>query len=152
MATLFMIMGLPGSGKSTLARRLEAEREALLLTPDDWMARIVRDGYDAERREAVKAVQLDVAARVLELGKDVVLEFGFFSRSERDAARARASAVGATAQLVFLDLPFDLIWQRLDARNRALPPSTFPVTQEHLRLCERWLQRPQADEPLWHHE
>lgn len=152
MATLFMLMGLPGSGKSTLARRLEAEREALVLSPDDWMARIVRDGYDADRREAVKAVQLEVAARVLELGKDVVLEFGFFSRSERDTTRARAAAVGAKTQLVFLDLPFDLLWQRLDTRNRSLPPNTFPVTREHLRLCEGWLERPQPDEPLWHPE
>ena len=128
MATLFMLMGLPGSGKTTLASRLEVERPALLLSPDAWMARIVRDGYDAERREAVKSVQMELAERVLQLGCDVILEFGF-GRVERDEARARAQAVGATACLVFLDPPFDDILQRVEARNAALPVDTFPVSK-----------------------
>ncbi|MCA6241071.1 MAG: ATP-binding protein, partial [Phenylobacterium sp.] len=80
MATLFMLMGLPGSGKTTLARRLEHERPALVLSPDVWMSRIVGDGYDFKRREAVHEVQLEVAERVLRLGSDVVLDFGFFHR------------------------------------------------------------------------
>ena len=71
MASLFMLMGLPGSGKTMFAQRLEVERQALLLSPDVWMARIVGDGYDAERRQAVKAVQLDLAERILNLGRDV---------------------------------------------------------------------------------
>ena len=44
------------------------------------------------RREAVKAVQMDLAARLLRLGVDVALEFGFFSRAERDEATADGKA------------------------------------------------------------
>lgn len=149
MAALFMLMGLPGSGKTTFARRLEAERPAVLLAPDVWMARIVGDGYDAERRTAVKALQLELAERILSLGHDVILEFGFFSRAERDEARGRANAVGAVAHLVFLDPPFPELLRRLAARNSELPPYTFPVSKEHLELCATWLERPMSDEPLW---
>ena len=149
MAALFMLMGLPGSGKTTFARRLEAERSALLLAPDIWMARIVGDGYDAERRNAVKAVQLDLAERILSLGCDVILEFGFFRRAERDDTRARAQRVGATAHLVLLDPPFAELLQRVEARNSKLPPDTFPVSKEHLELCATWFERPGPDEPLW---
>ena len=92
MTVLYLLMGLPGAGKTTVARRLEAEEGVLVLSPDPWMARIVGDGYDAVRREAVKAVQMDLAARLLGLGVDVALEFGFFSRAERDAARRMAKA------------------------------------------------------------
>lgn len=147
MATLFMMMGLPGSGKTTLARRLERERPALVLSPDVWMSRIVGDGYDFKRREAVHEVQLEVAERVLRLGSDVVLDFGFFHRSDRDAARARAA--GAQAQLVFLDPPIQDLLRRVEARNAALPPDTFRVSREHVELCATWLERPQADELLW---
>jgi predicted kinase len=117
MATLYMLMGLPGAGKTTVGKRLERDCPALLLCPDVWMSRVIGDGYDAERRHAVKQLQLELAARVLRLGCDVVLEFGFFRRAERD-----------------------------EARNRTLPPDTFPVTREHLELCATWFERPQYEE------
>jgi predicted kinase len=72
MPTFHLICGLPCSGKTTVARRLEVEERALYLSPDPWMAQVVRDGYDAERREAVKAIQLELAGKALRLGVNVV--------------------------------------------------------------------------------
>ena len=37
-------------------RRLESDHAAVVLTPDVWMARKVGNGYDAPRRETVKAL------------------------------------------------------------------------------------------------
>ncbi|GAA1604552.1 hypothetical protein GCM10009804_71040 [Kribbella hippodromi] len=37
MAELVLIVGLPGAGKSRWARKVEADRKALRLTPDEWM-------------------------------------------------------------------------------------------------------------------
>jgi AAA domain len=65
MPTFHLICGLPCSGKTTLARRLEVEEPALYLSPDPWMAQVVRDGYDAQRREAVKVIQLELAGKSL---------------------------------------------------------------------------------------
>ena len=146
MATLYMLMGLPGAGKTTIGKRLEQDCPALLLSPDVWMARVVGDGYDADRRRAVQQLQLELADRVLRLGRDVVLEFGFFRRAERDEARTLASKAGAEAQLIFLDPPFEELVGRVEARNRDLPPDTFSVTREHLELCATWLERPLPEE------
>ena len=146
VATLFLMVGLPGSGKTTLAKRLEIERGALRLGPDEWMSRIVGDGYDAARREAVQTVQWEIAQRVLTLGLDVILEFGFFRRAERDLYRAGARAVGAEVQVCFLDAPREELLRRLAQRNADLPPDTFGVSPEHLDLCATWLERPTADE------
>lgn len=146
MPTLHLICGLPGSGKSTLAKRLERALPALRLTPDEWMARIVGDGYDEPKRAAVEAVQWEIAQRALTLGLDVVLENGFWTRSERDAFRARAAELGAQTKLHFLDAPIDELKRRLVLRNASLPPDTFPVAPHLIDEWARLFEPPTPDE------
>ena len=130
--TLFIICGLPGSGKTTLARRLESERDALRLTPDEWMSRIVGDGWDHERRAAVEAVMTDIATRVLQLGRSVVLDFGCWTRRERDELRGLARSVGARAETHYCMAPLAELQRRLSQRNPSLPPHTFVVTPQQV--------------------
>lgn len=146
MATLYLLVGLPGSGKTTLGAQLARERGALVLRADEWMSRIVRDGWDAERRVAVQEVQLEIALHLAGAGGDVVLDFGFFSRRERDACRAPASAQGVTTRTLYLAAPRDELVRRLTVRNASLPPHTFVVNEAHLDLCIGWFEPPTADE------
>jgi len=143
---LFLICGLPGSGKTTLARQLEVEYMALRLTPDEWMARIVGDGYDEAKRAIVETIQWEIAERLLSLGVNVILDYGFWGRSERDDFRARAKALGARAMVKFLDASREELLQRLAVRNAALPADTFHVNEEQLDLWISWFQIPTADE------
>ncbi len=146
MSTLHLICGLPGSGKTTLAKRLELEQSALRLAPDEWMARIVGDGYDEEKRSVVEAVQWEIAARVLSLGVNVILEFGFWSRRERDDFRSRAAALGSETKLHFLDVPRDELLKRLAQRNAELPQYTFHVDAAQLDLWLNSFEAPTPDE------
>jgi len=148
MATLHLICGMPGSGKSTLAARLEREHRALRLTPDDWIMQLYGgDGRDPETRLRIEALQADVAMRALMLGLDVVLDNGFWHRSERDDYRARAAASGAGTKLYYLDIDKDEVKRRLALRNRDLPPNTFRVTAKDIDAWWGSLERPEPDEP-----
>lgn len=103
------------------------------------MYRIVGDGYDQARRDAVEAVQREIAARALSLGVNVILENGFWSRSERDSYRARATAIGVQTKLHYLDVPLEELKRRLAKRNVALPPDTFHVSEDDLVKWARGL-------------
>jgi hypothetical protein len=146
MPTLHLICGLPGSGKTTFALRLEQELPALRLTPDEWMARIVGDGHDEAARAAVEAVQEDLAHRAMELGLDVILENGFWSKAERDGFRQRAATQGNAVKIHFLDVPLEELSRRLDARNASLPPNTFRVTRQQLESWWKIFDRPTAED------
>jgi len=150
MATLFLICGLPGSGKTTLARKIEAERSALRLSPDEWMTPLFGADLDPSKLEAarapVEAVQWSVASRALTLGMDVVLEYGFWSRREREEYRSRTESLGARVQLCFLDVPLEKLWKRLEKRNADLPLGSFLVEKNQLELWWSWFEKPTAEE------
>jgi predicted kinase len=87
VAVLHLVCGLPGSGKSTLAAQLAERENTIWRSPDEWMSRIVGDGYDEPRRAAIEQLQWELAGKLLRLRVDVVLDNGFWSRRERDALR-----------------------------------------------------------------
>src|SRR5262245_33336270 len=155
MATLFLTCGLPGSGKTTLAKQIEQERPALRLTADEWLFALfgpepespeIMRGAPSVRRTTVEALQWEVAAAALRLGVDVVVDWGVWSRQERDDYRARATALGARSVVCFLDIARDEQWRRLSARNANLPPGAFPIEEEYLDLWASWFERPPDEE------
>jgi predicted kinase len=146
MPTLFLLCGLPGSGKTTLAKQLEHEHHVLRLSPDEWMASVCGDLYNEAKRAAVEALQWHIAARVLTLGGDVILENGFWSRRERDDYRSSGEALGARVELHFLDVARAQLWSRLDKRNTYLPPATARIDEASLDLWISRFEPPTPDE------
>ncbi|GAA3205781.1 AAA family ATPase [Nonomuraea helvata] len=145
MSTLFITCGLPGSGKTTLARRLEQEHSALRLTADEWLhelhPNLSGDALDA-MRGPVERVQWSVAERVLRLGQNVMLDWGLWSREERDHYRSRARLLGARVVLCVLDPPLDELRRRLADRNAESPTGTFHITDARLDEVLKYFQRP----------
>ncbi len=146
MAILHLIVGLPCSGKTTLAKKLESELPALRLTPDEWMMRVVQDGYDEDKRAVVEAMLWEIAERVLELGSDVVLDYGFWGRDERTDFRQRAQRVGADTKIHYLDVSRDELHRRLHQRNANLPPNTFHIDTTDLDQWLTMFEAPTQDE------
>ncbi|TDW78131.1 hypothetical protein EV653_3321 [Kribbella pratensis] len=153
MAVMVLIVGLPGAGKTSWARRLEEERKAIRLTPDEWMDALF-DASEVDGRRWVLESQMlwGVAARALELGVDVILDYGCWSEEERDLFRTRAQQLGASAEIVVLDLPLDVLWERLRQRNENLPGATFRVSRKELEEWSATFEVPTADEvERWDH-
>ena len=150
IATLHLIVGLPGAGKTTLARRLERELPALRLNLDEWHTHLFgQDVNEPEhdlRHSLIESMLWDVAARMLELGTNVILDFGFWARVEREDYRARAARLGAGSQIHFLDVPVETLLARLEARNAALPRGTFLIPEEKMKTYIPLFQPPTPDE------
>jgi len=152
MAVFTMICGLPGAGKTTLAKKLEKERGSLRLCADEWIVALYGDDIARDRdklyavRDVVEALQFDLAEKMLVRGLDVILENGFWSRKERLMLRGKMSGLGAKTELIFLDVPRDILWSRLESRNGNLPPATFPVSERELDEWMGMFEPPGPDE------
>lgn len=129
-----------------MAKKIERERKALRLSPDEWIAQLLTSDWDRDEldrlRSPVEQFQWEVAARALAIGIDIVLDWGLWSRHERDALRARAAALGAHAEICFFDVPREVLLARLQARNANLRPGTFEVSEAELELWSTWFEPP----------
>lgn len=136
MPTLYMLCGLPGSGKTERAKELEAAGKGVLLNADSWVSRLYPDDAEAaardERKFLVHQLQWEVVEWLLTRGIGVVLDWGVWSREERDRYRHRARQLGADVETIFLDAPLATLHQRVADRNRDLPPGTFHISAEEL--------------------
>jgi hypothetical protein len=133
------IFGFIGSGKTTLAKQLEREFTAVRFTPDDWMTRLFGEDPPAaifqEKAAVISDLMEPIWTRCLSVGVDVVLDFGFWRRGERDRARELAVGAGASACIYALACSDQEAWRRIEARNNALQGSLYiaPATFKRLR-------------------
>jgi predicted kinase len=133
---LFVIVGLPGSGKTTLARKLEERRHAARMNADEWMRELRIDIWDEDRRGLVEELQWAVAERLLALGGNVVVEWGSWSRGERDRLRVGARALGATVELHVLTASAEELHERVLRRGMEDPPITIEQLRHYASIIE----------------
>ena len=139
MPTAHLVFGFLGSGKTTLSKRLELQHRAVRFTPDEWMARLFGEDPPADtfqdRAAAILDIMQPIWTRCLSLGVNVVLDYGFWSRTQRDAVRAMVRELGATAILWSVSCSDEEARRRVTLRNSSADRSLFiaPATFDLLK-------------------
>ena len=139
MATAHLLFGYIGVGKTTAAKRLEHEHSAVRFTPDEWMARLFSEDPPAamfqEKAAAVLELLEPMWTRCLSLGVDVVLDYGFWSRNDRDRVRELTQSLGARSVLYNVACDEAEARARIATRNQAGHRSLYiaPATYDLLK-------------------
>lgn len=146
MTVLHLMVGLPGVGKTTLALQLAHDLPALRLSADDVQLALLGDDMvhpdHNTRHDAIEAALLPLALGALRAGADVILDFGFWSRAERQHLRAVATAAGFGSALHVPSDPGPMIrLQRIAWRKAG-----FTVTAGDMAAYDGLYEPPQADE------
>jgi predicted kinase len=76
----------------------------------------------------------------------VVLDFGLWTRIERDELRSAARGLGIGVELHYLNVPADELWRRIHTRNSAPPWDSYPIRRADLDGWLRVFQAPDDDE------
>ena len=145
-ARLILTCGLPGAGKTALARQLAAGRGAVRLTKDEWLWALGSTPWDEPTRQKVEQELWRLAQELLRLGLSVVLDFGLWTRGERDEMRLVARGLGAGVELHHLDVAADELWRRIEVRNSDPPWDSYPIRRADFDEWLRVFQAPDAAE------
>jgi predicted kinase len=136
-ANLILVCGLPGSGKTSHAMLVEQKLPAVRLCADEWMADLGINLWNSEARQRIEQLQWKIAQQILSRGGSVVIEWGTWARSERDALRMGARKLGAAVELHFLDAPLEILFDRIHRRDTETPAIAFEDLEKWARVFER---------------
>src|SRR3989338_9394821 len=98
--TAYVICGFIGAGKTTFARKLEKETGAIRVTKDEWIIKIfgnkiTSDNTFAEYDKRITELAKNIAFKILKSGRDVIIDEGFWVKSQRDDIKKKILQVGA---------------------------------------------------------
>jgi predicted kinase len=130
--TLFLTVGLPCTGKTTAARGIEIEQKALRLTKDEWVKALYGHKNPPSAQGVIEGRLIQIGLRVLELGNNVVIDYGLWGRDERSALRQAAADLGAAVEMRYFELTPAEQRRRLDQRQAEAPHTTWPMSDEEL--------------------
>ena len=126
MGNLYLLCGKPGCGKSTVARELEKNYNYIHFSADDFMLKLYGEIQDRtefeEKLNTVKELIYEICDKAL-INNNVVLDFGFWTKKERDFVRERFSKFDVT--LIYFDLTNDEIWKQIEKRNKTLKGNEY---------------------------
>lgn len=130
VSRVIFMCGPSGSGKSTYAKGLErAGMVRLSFDTEMWERGISLVPLPQDLRDEIEA---DLRARLLELvaaGRDVVLDFSFWSRQMRDDYRRLLAPTGVLPETVYLATDRETVLERVRAR-RGSHPDDFVLSNE----------------------
>ncbi|WP_313513726.1 AAA family ATPase [Corynebacterium variabile] len=129
-----MMCGPGGAGKTTYAKGLEADGWTRLSFEVEFWNRGVTTLPSAE---VVAEVSAELKARLLRLiaaGEDVVLDFGFWFRRQRDEYRALLAPQGIVPVTVYIATSLSTILSRIDRRHGS-QADDWPLTEQTATEC-----------------
>ena len=86
------------------------------------------------------------AEEIVRDGGDVIIDFGFWTRASRDAARARAAAAGAAATFYNISCPREVALARTMRRSENPPPDSLWIDRAAFDKFDALFEPMQDDE------
>jgi predicted kinase len=151
-AALHFICGKAGAGKTTLARSLGASLPAVVFVEDEWFATL---GFQIhtmdELRTAMtrcRAIIGPLAIRLLELGVNVVFDFGGNTVAHRAWVRGVFEAADADHALHVIEATDDQCLAGIHRRNDEQPAGVYfgHVSDEMFHMVTPYFVPPHPDE------
>ena len=149
--TAYIICGFIGAGKTTFARKLEKETGAIRITKDEWIVKIfgnkiTSDNKFAEYDKNITELAKYIAFKILESGSDVIIDEGFWAKSQRDDIKKKILAMGAKPILYYVESPMEKMRERTVTRSKAPTEDSFEISGEMFDSYVEYWEPPMKDE------
>ena len=152
MAKVIMTCGRICSGKTTYSQKLSRELKAVVLSVDEITLALF--GQDAGEMhdtyvERAEKYLYEKSVEIVRLGVDVILDWGFWTRAEREQARAFYAGHNIPCESHCIVISDEEWHRRLQKRNAAVlkgETSAYYVDDGLAAKFSQMFERPSEDE------
>lgn len=152
MPKVLIMCGKICSGKSTYAEKLKLENKAVILSVDELTLALFEnqageklDFYVEKLKEYFFKKSLDI----VEAGADVILDWGFWTKKERDYAREFYDSRNISYQFYYMNVGIDEWKKRILKRNQEIKREqleAYPIDKGLLSKVEKLFEEPDRKE------
>ena len=151
ISTVYLICGFIGGGKTTFSKKLARETGAIRVTKDEWMIKIfgnkAPDRVDFEQLDTnVANLATEFALELAGSGMDVILDEGYWVRSQRDELKERVEQAGAKWVLYYVETPMEQMKARVVKRTTNPGNESFEISEEMFESYVKYWEPPTEDE------
>lgn len=152
MAKVILICGRLCSGKSTYADQLKAQKNAVLLSVDEMILAIIGHHCGDTHDEYVKRSKgylFNKSLELIEAGVNVILDWGFWTKEERNNARKFYSDRNKECEIHYIDIDEEKWETLINKRNRSVlakETSGYYVDDKLLNRFGSIFEKPTIDE------
>lgn len=119
---VYMLCGLPLSGKTVYSKKIQKQADAIRLSLDEEYFKKVGNLQQEHRDfEIEKDIEEKLKLRMTSLlknNKSVILDFGFWTKQNRDKYKKIVKNAGGIWKLIYLKIPKKDLLQRLEERDK----------------------------------
>ena len=148
---LTFFCGKMGAGKSTKSKDIAMERNAVLLSEDEWLESLYPnkitslEGY-VEYSNRLKPQIKKLVQAILITGTDVVMDFPANTISQREWFNKIYSEIEAPHELVYIDLANEDCLEQIEKRRVQQPERAKTDTKEMFEEVTKHFLEPQSEE------
>jgi predicted kinase len=152
MPKVLIMCGKICSGKSTYAEKLKLENKAVILSVDELTLALFENQAGEKLDfyvEKLKEYFLKKSLDIVEAGADVILDWGFWTKKERDYAREFYDSRNISYQFYYMNVGIAEWKKRILKRNQEIKREqleAYPIDKGLLSKVEKMFEEPDRKE------
>jgi len=151
VGTLIFFTGKMGAGKSTKSKQVSQERNAVLISEDEWLSKLYPNQitsfddylhYSSLLKPLVKSHVLDI----LKTGTSVVMDFPANTVNQRKWFKELITEANAPNELIYLNVNSDICLRQIEKRRLEQPERAIYDTESMFIEVTQYFQEPEQSE------
>ena len=149
----YVICGFIGAGKTTFARKLEKQTRAIRVNKDEWIIKVFGNKITLDNNfevydKNITKLATDIAFKILKAGKDVIIDEGFWVKSQRDDIKKKILQVGAKPIFYYVESSVEKMKERVINRSKNPRKDSFEISEEMFNSYLKYWQAPDERENI----